>query len=117
MLGVSDDTVVLLNHRDDILDKDFLESTTHAASHLSKACTTHTRTRTTLTRSTLRTWALRTLAGCALWTLTLRTRTTKAHRLFTRTTSVKTIVHVDNERYGLACSNQVVHNDTCLALS
>ena len=96
VLCVGNHAVVLLNHRDDILDEYVLESIEAEAT-----------TRTSLARTTL-------------WTLSLWTRTTKAtlsRSWISWATNVETIIHEDYERHGFACGNQVIHDDARLTLS
>ena len=49
---------------------------------------------------------------------TLRTRATEAaeSRLFARLARIQTVVHVDDKRHGLASGDEVIHDDTRLAL-
>ena len=118
MLAIGYHTVVLLDHRDDVLDQHFLESTTHTTGHSGEVSTTHTGTLTTGTSlGATGTLAARTTLRHSLRTRATRTRTTEAHRLLTWAAGIQTIIHEDDEGHSLAIGNQVVHDDTRLTLS
>lgn len=118
MLSIGNHAVVLLNHRDDIVEEYILEAFREAAE---ATRTTTLRTLTSLSRSTLRTLThslrstLRTLTGstlrtCTRSTLRALTATEAEATLLTRTTGVQTIVHHDDARNGLSLGNQVIHD-------
>ena len=116
VLGVGNHTVVLLDHRDDVLDEHFLEGTAHATGHTGEVGTCHTGTTARTSLRTTGTLTTRATLRCSLRTGTARTGTAEAHRLLTRTAGIQTIVHEDDKRNGLAVGNQVVHDDARLTL-
>ena len=116
MLGIGNHTVVLLDHRDDVLDEHFLEGTAHTTGHTGEVGTSHTGTTARTSLRTTGTLTTRTTLRRALRTRTARTWTTEAHRLLTWTAGIQTIIHEDDEGNGLAVGNQVVHDDARLTL-
>ena len=121
MLSIGNHAVVLLNHRDDIVEEHILEAFREATKAAEATRTTTLRALTSLSRSTLRTLThslrstLRTLSGstlrtCTRSTLRALTATEAEATLLTRTTGVQTIVHHDDTRNSLALGNQVIHN-------
>ena len=132
MLGVGNDAIVLLHHRDDVLQQYLLEcveevakatATSEASGTTSLTTgTLATLAKTALSASTLRTLTLAetSLSGCTLRTLTTLAEALSAHLCGIRiagTARVESVIHEDDERNGLAVSNQVVHNDACFSLS
>ena len=123
MLGVGNHAVVLLNHRDDVLQQHILEARETGKATSAATTTGTTGTGTTLTRTAgALTHALRTLTH-TLRALTLRTgthaREGELHLLSgvgMSRNGVQAIVHHDDERHGLAGCYKVVHDDARLTL-
>ena len=115
MLGICNYAVVLLYHRDDVLEQYLLECV-----EASETATSEVWSWTTLTRSTLWTWSLwRELTGSTLWSTlwTWAAKTALSRSWIAWATNVKSVIHIDDEWNCLTIGNQIIHNDTCLTLS
>src|SRR5574344_766993 len=120
MLCVSNHTVVLLHHWDDVFQQHILKCTSKIKSAKSPARTalslswTSLSTRSCLPLSIILSLWLSlslSLSRCSVGTLHSLSCSTLTCR-----TGIQTIVHHDDERNSFACSNQIVHDDASLSL-
>ena len=116
VLRVGNHAIVLLHHRDDVLQQNLLEGFEEVAE---AATTEATSTLSTLAARTLSTLshALRTLSlGTARTLSTEASETTLTGSWVARTACVETVIHPDDEGHCLAGGDEVVHDDARLAL-